>query len=462
MDRSATLRCSATTALCLFFLTTGSMGTVFTYQGNLQNTGNSVTGTIDFQFSLWSAENGGSQISTVLTIEDVDVADGFFTVKLDFGSANSFLFSGAERWLEITVRPGASVGSFTTLSPRQEITYVPYAIHALNGTGGSWTVSGPDIYFDAGDVGVGTTSPTAPLHIETDLSDQWLHLDKSGATKWNFDYFSNAGLGLDSALRVETDGSPLDLYLSDDPGGMRMYLWETGRAVPNMPHTGVKPTFALWGDMLIGDIICIERNPMTLFMREQTGLPSSSATVFFCARAINNDTDGGAGILLHPDDGVSSDSGSLQLIAYGQGGSFANTIRLQTRTGPGTPGDVMVVQNGHVQVTGTIGATGGWVSSRTLKKNIHPLDVDQALNLVKQLDTVIYQYKLDPDENDRVGFISEDVPDVFAGADRKGVDYMGVAAMLAKVVQEQQKQIDTMQRKLLELEARVESGSPLK
>ena len=53
------------------------------------------------------------------------MVDGLFTVELDFGSD---VFNGDARWLEIGVRPGDSSGSFTTLSPRQELTPTPYAL----------------------------------------------------------------------------------------------------------------------------------------------------------------------------------------------------------------------------------------------------------------------------------------------------------------------------------------------
>jgi hypothetical protein len=46
------------------------------------------------------------------------VANGLFTVTLDFGSG---VFISSDRWLEISVRTNG-VGAFTTLTPRQPIT----------------------------------------------------------------------------------------------------------------------------------------------------------------------------------------------------------------------------------------------------------------------------------------------------------------------------------------------------
>jgi len=48
-----------------------------------------------------------------------------------------------------------------------------------------------------------------------------------------------------------------------------------------------------------------------------------------------------------------------------------------------------------------------------------------------------------------VGFIAEDVPDLVATEDRKGMD---VVAVLTKVVQDQQKTIEEFSRKVSALE----------
>ena len=256
---------------------------------------------------------------------------------------------------------------------------------------------------------------------------------------------------------------------------MRMYLWETGREVPTI-FSGGKTAFALWGDMLVGDIVCIERNPMSMFFRQERNLSASSSINIFCTRnGIGSDTDGGAGVSLHPnhhqdlaqwpnDPMDHAESGSLQLIAYGRGnGQYANAIRLQTRSGPGQITDRMVLKDGHVEVLGTLNATGGVSSSRTLKKDIQSISADDAFAFVSQLVTVTFKYISDPDAHNRVGFIAEDVPGVFAGAGRKGVDYVGVSAMLTKVVQQQQKRlkaqkqhIDILQIRLQKVEAALE------
>ncbi|MCP4216960.1 MAG: tail fiber domain-containing protein [bacterium] len=83
-------------------------------------------------------------------------------------------------------------------------------------------------------------------------------------------------------------------------------------------------------------------------------------------------------------------------------------------------------------------------SSRQYKENIDSLEADQALSALQALQPVTFNYKKEKDEQ-YVGFIAEDVPELVAQKDRKGLSPMDVAAVLTKVVQEQQKFITQLQ-----------------
>jgi hypothetical protein len=100
------------------------VGTELTYQGQLTEGGALVSGTYDFTFELFAAGTGGAALAST-TLDDVGVADGIFSVGLDFGSAQ---FKGDARFLEIAVRAGDSSGAYATLTPRQALTAVPYAL----------------------------------------------------------------------------------------------------------------------------------------------------------------------------------------------------------------------------------------------------------------------------------------------------------------------------------------------
>lgn len=96
---------------------------------------------------------------------------------------------------------------------------------------------------------------------------------------------------------------------------------------------------------------------------------------------------------------------------------------------------------------------GNWVnaSSRSLKQDIHQLDGDAAIDALKSLQPVTFAYNANPGET-HVGFIAEDVPDLVATGDRKGLSSMDVVAVLTKVIQEQQRTIEDLQTRLQHLE----------
>jgi hypothetical protein len=103
------------------------VGPAFTYQGRLGDGGNPANGPHDFRFVLYDAAVGGAQVGPIVTVDDVAVSGGLFTVSLDFGAG---AFGSDARWLEIAARPGASTGAYTTLSGRQGLTPAPFAVRA--------------------------------------------------------------------------------------------------------------------------------------------------------------------------------------------------------------------------------------------------------------------------------------------------------------------------------------------
>ena len=65
-----------------------ALGTAFTYQGQLKQAGLPVNASCDFEFKLWDADSGGSQVGSTLDIP-LTITDGRFTASLDFGG-NAF------------------------------------------------------------------------------------------------------------------------------------------------------------------------------------------------------------------------------------------------------------------------------------------------------------------------------------------------------------------------------------
>ena len=71
------------------------LGTSFTYQGRLVESGTPPNGSYDFRFVLYDAASGGNQVGPVVTREDVFVSTGLFTVGVDFGA----VFTSQRRFL---------------------------------------------------------------------------------------------------------------------------------------------------------------------------------------------------------------------------------------------------------------------------------------------------------------------------------------------------------------------------
>ena len=104
----------------------GAQGTAFNYQGRLNDGGVPANASYDIRFAVYDAVTNGSRVSVLVTNSAVAVSNGLFSVTLDFGPG---IFAGNDAWLDLAVR-AVAVTNFTTLSPRQPVLPVPYAIFA--------------------------------------------------------------------------------------------------------------------------------------------------------------------------------------------------------------------------------------------------------------------------------------------------------------------------------------------
>lgn len=102
----------------------GQGTTAFVYQGQLNVNGAPASGVYDVRFGLYTASTVGSQVGGFITNLAASLSNGMFTATLDFGAG---VFTGAGRWMEIAVRTNGN-GVFAVLTPRQQLTPVPYAL----------------------------------------------------------------------------------------------------------------------------------------------------------------------------------------------------------------------------------------------------------------------------------------------------------------------------------------------
>ena len=190
----------AAAALVLFPLTAlagSGAGTAFTYRGQLAQSGLPYTGACDFAFSLWDAASAGSQVGVTQTSASIPVANGAFAVSLDFGTG---AFAGDARWLETAVRCPAGAGEYTTLSPRQGLSPMPYALYALNVDAAniSGLSAGPGLTYAGGQFSISAGAVT-------------------NAMLANPSFTLNAGSGLSGGGLVNLGGTTT---LSIPPGGI--------------------------------------------------------------------------------------------------------------------------------------------------------------------------------------------------------------------------------------------------
>jgi hypothetical protein len=91
-------------------------------------------------------------------------------------------------------------------------------------------------------------------------------------------------------------------------------------------------------------------------------------------------------------------------------------------------------------------------SSRETRRNIAGLSSQEASEALAGLSPVKFNHLDDPSERQHLGFIAEDAPDLVANADQKTIAPMDLIAILTKVVQQQQEQIDALTKRVQALE----------
>ncbi len=343
------------------------MGTAFTYQGRLIDANDAADGLYDFQFKLYDDSNdpcSGNQVGS-FNKPDVDVIDGYFTVELDFGSS---AFDGDARWLDIGVRPGVlnDPNPYTPLTPRIEITPMPYALHTRGVfVGNRNTFLG---YY------AGNSNTTG--HDNTFLG---AYAGRSNTTGWNNTFLGDEA-GYSNTTGIKNTFLGLDAGRSNTTGGGNTFLGN---------HAGESNT---------------EGNSNTFLGREAgAGNTTGTGNVFIGYQAGGNKTGS--------DKLYIANSFFDPPLIYGD--FSTGKVGIATTS----PGGYTLAVNGSAAKPGG----GSWSNFSDIRLKELNGRYERGLSEVSKLSPVRYRYKENndlelPSENEFVGVVSQQVQSIIPEA----------------------------------------------
>ena len=198
-----------------------TLGSEFTYQGQLKNNGTAVNGNCDFQFSLWDASTVGTQVGPTLS-QTITVANGLFTTQLDFafGAPINAVFNGEKRYLDISVRCPSGSGSYTQLGSRQTLTATPYAFYATS-TG---ALQGYP---------VDTSAPSASGQVLTWNGNAWVPAAVGSGSGGGWSLTGNSGTNPSVNFIGTTDNTAFEVRVKNTRG-LRIEPGSINGSPPNM------------------------------------------------------------------------------------------------------------------------------------------------------------------------------------------------------------------------------------
>lgn len=459
------------------------LGTGFTYQGKLEQSGASVNGPVAMEFRLWDDPVAGAPVGPTLVFDGlggnpapVDVADGLFTVTLDFGAG---AFGSNAVWLEITV-------DGVTLSPRQAATPAPAALFSS----APWATNGSSVSYTGGNVGIGTTLPNTALEVSRISGDTELGLvGGDGGRRWTLQSSSGADEFLAGTFQIIDRTDAAARLVIDGQGRVGI-----GTSYP-------LATLSVGGDSMVSGNASFGGPGGTNFvdMRgtlyqngtfNQTGTFSQSGIAQMSQLGLNTVPD--PSTRLHVVGDVRIDSGNLRFgspsdnsdpiyIYRANPSSDYSQLIINIGDNPGSnapPGDdLLILAGGQTQFifrsNGDAAKTGApiWstVSDERAKHDIEPLTGTGVLDRLMKLKGHTFYYNEPNKPGTRpgqcIGFVAQEVEPFFptwVSTDRDGMKSLAVTGFDALTVEalrdlraEKNAEIESLRRENTELADRV-------
>jgi hypothetical protein len=263
------------------------------------------------------------------------------------------------------------------------------------------------LYVDShGDVGINTSTPYYELHI-VDGDSPCVRLDQDGSYGWTPQKWDLCGNESNFFIRDATHASKLPFRIEPDAPTDSIFVKSNG-------YVGIgtgSPAYPLEVETT-GENACIVAQRVSgalCYMNATSSFGVFGTTTNHHMRLISNSV---WVMKVHPDETLEMSDGG--------------------------------------------GYDGTWnpASSREIKENIKDLTSDEAMDALVGLNPVKFNYKRHKEEQ-KIGFIAEDVPELVATNGRKNLSTMDIVGVLTKVVQEQQKIVQQHQKTIAELQERI-------
>ena len=191
------------------------------YQAVVRDNNGNLTAnqTVSFRFSIRTGTAGGTivyqETQTVATNEFGLAVVSIGTGNTTIGTFSSIDWGNGNKYLETEI--DASGGTNYAVMGTSQLVSVPYALYSARSENAVWDISGFNVFYNDGNVGVGTSSPLATMHIAgpgTPARGQFCITDTEGSEPFETfyaggDYKMHIGYSTGAAYLSTVDASNL-------------------------------------------------------------------------------------------------------------------------------------------------------------------------------------------------------------------------------------------------------------